>query len=377
MAHPAVIADRNNHQKREREQIINDVQKVVNDATFVALHYVHDRNNLKDIRKVTQTRVLDRGDNHQTIQAGSKSSEEIKGIMEGFVNRFQPVDTDRGPDDAFDLVINLDPTISSRENLERVVTQLHENYPKLFETMPSSTDMDEAVNGALDDYKPSFKQDLSHGGKSAEHKDKSKKLETKQLKNGNNGPKQPKIEFFAVKIDSYRIFPILNALFRDKDVETTKIYNQLKEYNRVQSDFHVTLIHRAMTNNYPDYWQCLVDMYGKAPKGNKDSERELGKCDVHLERLVWDERVMCFVVRLIPIQKSALSLNDEDVFKTVNPVAHITVGTASKDIKPKESNDLLQRWKDGQSNDGYNMKELAVPGNTILHGTAKAVMQRY
>jgi tRNA ligase len=116
-----MIADRNNHQKRERKQIIEDVQKIIPNAHFVALHYVHDPKDkmLPNIRKVTRDRVLSRGDNHQTIQAGSKSQQEIIGIMEGFLNRFEPVDPHSSPDDIFDEVINLDVAASSRNNLEQ------------------------------------------------------------------------------------------------------------------------------------------------------------------------------------------------------------------------------------------------------------------
>ena len=159
--HPVVIADRNNHQKREREQLIKDVSQIVPSATFVALHYVHDRTQYGRIRQATQERVLTRGDNHQTIQAGSKSQDEIIGIMEGFLHRFQPVDTERAPDSDFDLVIDLDVTASSRDNLETIVSRLNSEYPKLFGEMPTAADLDDAIEAALNDYKPDGKQDLS------------------------------------------------------------------------------------------------------------------------------------------------------------------------------------------------------------------------
>ena len=107
-SHKAVIADRNNHQRREREQILNDISAVVPNARFVALHYIHDPKDrlLNDIRKCTRRRILDRGDNHQTIQVSNKSQEEIVGIMEGFLHRFQGCDTSIKPDCDFDEVIH-------------------------------------------------------------------------------------------------------------------------------------------------------------------------------------------------------------------------------------------------------------------------------
>ena len=387
MTHPAVIADRNNHQMRERDQIIADVQRVVQDATFVALHYVHDRANFNSIRKVTRDRVLTRGDNHQTIQAGSKSSDEIKGIMDGFLTRFQPVNQNKSPDNAFDTVIDLDVTASSRENLERVVSQMHAEYPKLFSDMPSSEDLDRAIEQALTEYKPDFKQDLSRNEKAGKNT-KNRDIKTKQHQNViNASTKIPKIEFFAVRLNSWRIYSILESLFQDKDPLASKFYIQLKQTRRLQTEFHVTLIHRALTGTNPKEWQRLLDMYEKVSatqenNGNvKQSEKALGKCKVYLEKLIWDDRIMCFVIRL---EKADEEQNGDyptqegegEGFQTVNPVAHITIGTADKDIKPKESNNLLQRWLQNGSGGSTGISELSITGNVILDGTVKAIMQR-
>ncbi|KAK0826946.1 tRNA ligase, partial [Friedmanniomyces endolithicus] len=115
-----MIADRNNHQKRERDQLITDVTRIVPNAHIICLHYVHERSEYENIRAATRERVLTRGDNHQTIQAGSKDQKEIIEIMEGFMHRFQAVDSESPPDDGFDAVIDLDPCADSRENLETV-----------------------------------------------------------------------------------------------------------------------------------------------------------------------------------------------------------------------------------------------------------------
>jgi tRNA ligase len=64
------------------------------------------------------------------------------------------------------------------------------------------------------------------------------------------------------------------------------------------------------------------------------------------------------------------------VFESVNPVAHITVGTASQDIKPKESNDLLQRWLNGGSGGDTGIGEIAVKGNVTLEGSVRGVLGR-
>ncbi len=85
--------------------------------------------------------------------------------MEGFIQRFEALQPLKEPDDGFDAVIDLDPTLESRQNLETLVSQLHDLYPRLFTDMPTSEDLDEAINFALREYKPDIKHDLSRGPK--------------------------------------------------------------------------------------------------------------------------------------------------------------------------------------------------------------------
>ncbi|KAF2746521.1 tRNA ligase-like protein [Sporormia fimetaria CBS 119925] len=386
VTNPVVIADRNNHQKREREQLINDVSKNAKNARFVALHYEHDRMNYNEIRKATRDRVLARGDNHQTIQAGSKGSDEIVEIMEGFMHRFQPADPSEAPDDQFDLIINLDPTVSSRENLEVIISKLYETYPALFQgkEMPNSADLDAAIEWAMNDYKPDFKMDLSRGNKNKPQNGKNGQNQQQQQQQP-KAKKQPKMEYFSVKLPSSRINSILEALFADADAETAKTYRQLKQSRRVQPEFHVTLIHRASAAQNEGYWNKLLKLHEAVYNpddnaSNKYLEPELGKCNVHLERLIWDDRVMCFVVRL---QGSAVlktegengTQTEEVVFESTNSVAHVTVGTANSGIKPKESNDLLQRWL-SEGSQGSGIGEVAVKGHVVLEGSVRGVFGR-
>jgi tRNA ligase len=392
-SHPVVIADRNNHQKREREQFIRDVSQIVPTATFVALHYVHDKHDhqrLEQIRQALRERVLERGDNHQTIQAGSKSQDEIVGIMDGFVGRFQGVEKDSWPDSGFDLIIDLDPTATSRENLEIIVAQLESNYPKIFRDMPSATDLDNAIEYAMTGYTVDVKHDLSGTfGKPQNGKPKGlgPKSQRDQLGNRPNGapsiskpPKEPKLEFFAVRLPSQRVTSILETVFRDKDADTARLYRQLKQSRRVQPEFHVTLIHRASAGQSQQYWDTLSRMHYDVfhPQWEKAAlegvthtlgEPELGKCLVLLERLVWDGRLMTFVVRL--------SNEGGMAFETTNKIAHVTVGTVNPNVKPKESNDLLAKWLEVGSGGDTGIFEEKIVGNVVLEGSVRGVLQRY
>ena len=369
-AHSAIIADRNNHQKRERKQIIDDVLSIIPNARFVALHYVHDPKPqmLPQIRQVTQERIFSRGDNHQTIQAGTKSKSEILSIMEGFLNRFEPINTFSEPDNAFDNVIDLDVAASSRDNLERVVSNLHSMYPKLVNAVPSSDELDEAIDAALSDYKPDIKHDLSFNSKK---KDKPNQRDGAQ-QNGQaqkSQTKPPKLEYFAVKLPTNEVLSTLDRVFNSLPPDKAKTYRHLQQSRRVQASFHVTLMHRASIPSNPDLWSHLTTLHANTlSQQSKDPiahgpDPPIGTCRVRLERVVWDHRVMCIVARLL-----------DEGWETSNPIGHVTVGTASQEIKPKESNDLLQKWLEAGTETGIG--ECEVHGHVEVHGTVRAIMQQ-
>jgi len=372
--HPVMIADRNNHQKRERKQIIDDVLSIIPDARFVALHYVHDPkpDMLSKIRQVTRDRIFARGDNHQTIQAGTKSKPEIIGIMDGFLNRFEPVNPTSDPDDGFDNIIDLDVALSSRKNLETVVSNLHAMYPKLVENMPNSEELDEAIEAALSDYKPDIKHDLSF---------KSNKRDKPNQRNGpsahQNGqvhssesqPKPPELEYFAIKLPTTEVVSALDKVFSNLSPEKAKMYRHLQQSRRVQPSFHVTLMHRASIPSNPELWSHLTTLHASTlseqskDPSTRSADHSIGDCRVCLERVVWDDRVMCIVARLL-----------DHRWETSNEVAHVTIGTARQDIKPKESNDLLQKWLEHGTEIGIGDCEIA--GLVEVYGNVKAVMQQ-
>ena len=376
-AGPVVIADRNNHQKRERKQIIEDVQRMIPGARFVALHYVHEVEDVKKheyheaIRSITRDRVLSRGDNHQTIQAGSKSQEEIIGIMEGFLHRFEPVDPHEAPDDAFEAVIDLDVTASSRENLEKVVSKLHELFPKLVKDRPTADQLDEAIDAAMHSYRPDVKHDVGFSRSKAHGKHKH----THQ-NGGKNENKPAVVEYFCISVSTEQVLDTLSNLFSSQPAYITRLYRQLVQSRRIQSSFHVTLIHRATSSTSPDIWQHYCSLHDSAlsrsTNGDEDTpaafDSPLGTCRVQLERVVWDDRVMCIVVRLLDAQEKGYPLT--------NAVAHITVGTANQNIKPKESNDLLATWLEKGSGEESGIGELPIEKKVVLEGTVKAVKQR-
>ena len=365
-AHPAMIADRNNHQERERKQLMDDVRAVVPDARFVALHYRHDPKGekLPLIRKVTQERVLERGDNHQTIHAAKKSSGEIINIMEGFLHRFQPVDPSHEPDDGFDEIIDLDVAASSRENLETVVNALHQSFPKFVKEVPSSEEFDKAIEAAMNDYRPDIKHDLSVKSNKSKPGNAGKTPRNNDSSQSTAPSNSSKVEFFCIRLATEQVIETLDRAFKSVPVETVQFYRQLQKSRRIQKSFHVTLMHRASSSQNSDLWSSLCSLYDAALGSSpSDADPVLGKCRVQLERVVWNHRVMCCVARLL-----------DQGWQSQNALAHVTIGTAGQEIKPKESNTLLEKWHEGGSGGRTGIRELEVEGNVVLDGTVKAVM---
>lgn len=355
-----VFADRNNASRHERAQIIEDVHLTHPHVRLVVLNFVHDKGSLDKVRQVTQDRVLTRGDNHQTLQAAT-DLKKVVGIMEGFVQRFEPVNMFASPDDGFDSSIELDPTKDSRENLETVIGQLSTQYPKLFTDLPTSEDLDEAIQLAMSDYKPDLRHDLSRGPK---NNNKNQQKENKNLLQ--IGKKKKPLEYVSISLPRNEIKEALDDAFGRVSSDKAKFYKVLEKSRRVQPEFHVTLIHRANSKNFPELWQKYSDMHeGGQVASDASNPGKFGDCQVMLERIVWDNRIMAIVARLV-----------DDGWECTNEVAHITVGTGGDHIKPRESNDLLKRWLEEGSGEENNIGEIAIEGRKIVRGVVKGVVSR-
>lgn len=272
--HPAVIADRNNAQRHERKQIITDIKLQHSTAKLVCLNFKHDEEAINEIRRITQERIIARGDNHQTIHAAS-DKEKFIGVMEGFINRFEACNPYARPDDGFDAFIDLDPTAGSRQNLEVVVTQLHKVFPNLIKEIPSAAAFDAAIDYALE-YKPEFRHDIPDRGKG--------KNDAQQQKQQQKAAKPRKMEYMSVGVPAQEVNSALDQAFKGTPSSISRLYTQLKQTRRVQPKFHVTLIHKTGSNNHPELWAKYTALQKEAEAAG-NPEGKVGECDVMLERV--------------------------------------------------------------------------------------------
>ncbi|KAF9873716.1 fungal tRNA ligase adenylyltransferase [Colletotrichum karsti] len=357
---PVVVADRNNAQKHERKQLLTDVKIQHKTARLVALHFDHDDNNVDEVRRITQERVLARGDNHQTIHAATDANKFL-GVMEGFVSRFEPISAFSPPDNGFDNVIHLDPTAGSRVNLEKVINELHRMYPNLLPEVPSAERLDQAIQSAFIEYKPEFKHNIP---------DRGPRKQPQQQQQPKKQKKKP-LEYMSVDVPAQEVRGVLDGAFKKAGMPASRFYTQLVQTRRVQPKFHVTLMHRASLKEHAELWQRYSAIHAEAEKSVEHQHQPqippVGECGVEMERVVFDDRVMAIVVRLV---------DETERWQCVNAVAHITVGTRDDNVKPKESNDLLARWLENGTGEGTGVSEVVFDNKPSLQGTVRGVLSR-
>lgn len=256
--------------------------------------------------------------------------------------------------------------------------------------MPTHQDMADAIEFALgDEVGSSLKHDLSktfNQGKKDRGHVKNDRRHTNLSTQRATPPLTPeqqvtRLEYFGVSVSVTDITSTLSGLFGKAPAEEAKLYNVLKHSKRIQQDFHVTLIHRASFAQHGDIWSNYTKAFIQAQHDftadAKTLVPTLGRARLRLERLVWDERIMAFIVRILPSVDSNTGIAaGGPQWLCANATPHITVGTANQNVKPKEANDLLECWMAGQEGLGGKIWDKEVPGVKILEGTVKPVMQR-
>jgi tRNA ligase len=89
------------------------------------------------------------------------------------------------------------------------------------------------------------------------------------------------MEYIGVTVSKNQILDILEKSFRSQHVNRARFFRQLQQTRRVQSSFHVTLIHRAMAKQYPVIWEEYCAIFEAAGS----AENKLGDCQIQLERV--------------------------------------------------------------------------------------------
>lgn len=344
--------DRNNHQYRERQQIFSIFnEKSVNylpsniGLKFIAVNFVPDNADDKTHWKVTHDRIVERGDNHQSIKSATNEN-LANSIMKGFIKRFQPLNIEREPDSAFDEVINLEISEnSSLTNAKLILNFLHKIDPNILNrSLPSDEDYDQSFKLALN-YKPSFT------------KFKVTASESKKA--------IPRPQYYGISIDDHsQLINIIDSL-----IATNETWIKIKESNRVQEKFHITLSHNLTNKGNPkakESWNNLSKVLA-VPTGKSIEKLTTYPVDFYSDvkinkLIVANDKLVTFEVMLLESYNS--SFDKLEKFPYTNKNLHITIGTTTPEIKPALSNSYIDEIynKDDDAKDGiYQInKELTI-----------------
>ncbi|KAE8420943.1 tRNA ligase [Aspergillus pseudocaelatus] len=186
------------------------------------------------------------------------------------------------------------------------------------------------------------------------------------LSKGDQEDLSDQVVYFSLRLSSPVAFAsAVDKAFADADSEEALFYRYLKENNRIQSEFHVTLIHANDRATHPEIWEKykaeFKDTLSREDSG--DYASKLGSGEVLPDQVVWDQRIMALAVR-------ATGKGGEPL-PCANANAHITIGTANDSIKAFESNDLLKRWKEGDQSKG-SIRSTDFPRGCAFEGDVRA-----
>jgi tRNA ligase len=94
-------------------------------------------------------------------------------------------------------------------------------------------------------------------------------------------PKKKPLEYMSVVVPTMYILDILETAFDGQKRNKAIFFRQMQEARRIQQEFHVTLIHKAVCKQHPHLWDHYASLHQAAgAAGNR-----LGTCDVRLERV--------------------------------------------------------------------------------------------
>ncbi|CCK73538.1 tRNA ligase NDAI_0G05550 [Naumovozyma dairenensis CBS 421] len=368
LSHPdmkCVFVDRNNHQIRERKQLFEWVEEFKEDylsydtnIKIIGLSFV-SYDAFDEIKTLTVDRVLDRGNNHQTIKIDKLGKPKVIGIMSGFWKRFQPVDESKSPDNLFDLVINLNINgkDSSLANSKLILEEIHKTFPVLIPYIPDDKIIEESFQKSLSVKLP-VREELHVNNRPDNNlKEKKERLLPVYFSADINVDDMNRVKEEIKKVVELHS----NEISGEFKLSIDKLFNE----NKFQNDFHVTLCHVAQSKrgsakdqeiwkNYKKHYTKLLKKYANDEEIDKATLKSIksdDKVSIKFDRLCWDEKIVTIIVKLMISDEDD---NDQDCvvdsqgkpvskLKCANEIPHITIGRLDDEIKAVYSNTLCMK----------------------------------
>ncbi|CCH60093.1 hypothetical protein TBLA_0C02880 [Henningerozyma blattae CBS 6284] len=359
-----VVVDRNNHQFRERKELFSWLDELKEDylpydtnIKVIAWSFA-TIDSLDIIKEITKERILQRGDNHQSIKLNEYGEQKTFGIMSGFWKRLQPINSKSPPDEMFDLIIELTVSKddSSLKNAKTVAQNLHLEFPILMPTIPTDLEFKEAFDKALS-YKPTVRKNVGNNNKRNGKDNSYNSVNKKSVRK----PNVHAVYYSATIAEQNELINTVVNLISESDINLSKKTSLLEYFdlNKYQREFHITLSHVSSAKNgtqfQKDMWSRYQQHYKPILKKLKDTPikenvdpnaSNILSIDVNdtlkfkLDKLYFDDKIMTATVKVDseciydPKGKLIPGLGCS------NTVPHITVCILLEGTKPFYSNTL-------------------------------------
>ncbi|KAJ2125633.1 trna ligase [Coemansia sp. RSA 720] len=312
-SHDFVIADRNNHLPLLRQTLTTAVREELVNCRVVALYWDHSRADDKDILRHTVDRVVQRGEEHQSLTP--KRTPDFRKVMNGFVRMFAPLDRDAESDRLVDDVIELDPLADSTQNLRTVIDALCGMYPDALKR-PSDEEITRAVEYAMT-VKPTVQKNV---GSSRDGKPK----------------REPKPVFFGL-VPRINIGQWLEQTMASG--ASWDVCRQMLQNGSHDRAYHITVAHVAATKGTraKAIYEGCVDLF-------KHSTDIVVDCVA--DYVVCNGSVMALRVKTLDAagytQLPRVLIKNGSKLATANAIPHITL-SVGEGAKAVHANDMLQQ----------------------------------
>ena len=320
-AHPVVIADKNNHQRKLRADLVNTAAALAPHHRTRVVGLVWDIESLPrdKLHALCTGRIEKRGQNHQSLRAGEGHEGAIWQFL-GQWEKFDPATNDE--DGRFDDVVEMRPAWGRREALDHAVREL---CRILGVEEPSEAKREEAVRVA-DAYKPKVRKEVALA--------KLEKLTA------------PRYYAIDVKADLNKI---LEDVLPAEAMGEGSVWSYLQAEDRVEKHPHVTLVHELELKHddlaFRAQKQQLWDRYASLVTRSTEPVGIPNELEVEVSlgpRVVWDGRALAIEVSgLHPV------VGEMEEWLVGGKAAHITVGVA-EGVRPFEGKGILEAVLAGQ-----------------------------
>ncbi|UZJ56990.1 hypothetical protein CBS101457_006310 [Exobasidium rhododendri] len=339
-----IFADRNNHLFKHRDEIVKSVKawesSTCNQSTpkgkqnskkkreaevgketaerrhvrMVAIVWQVDDLPLNHLHHLCSDRLVERGDNHQSLRV--ESGKEHEQILWQFLQTRQAFkgegqEEEGQGDSTFDDVIHLDVKSTLEESVAAVATQLagYINVP-----IPTAEQVHEAAEKARH-YRVSVKKEL--------------KTVT-----------SPAIRYYGISLDLDLVDVVKSIIAHDKTAQ--EAFAKLVEDKRTITRPHVTLVHNSEVAMEGKEGQVLLETAAAKKRWHFYSSMYQKTTSIipfkmEIDCLAWDDRAMSLGISNVTMEQSSEFESLQG--KSWRP--HITVGTFHEDIRPYEGNRVL------------------------------------